>query len=34
MAYGGHIDNIRAGMHIHPALPELIQLTFANLAEP
>jgi len=31
MASGGHIDSIGAGMHIHPALPELIQRTLANL---
>ncbi len=33
MASGGHIDNINTGIHIHPALPELIQTTFGNLEE-
>ncbi len=31
MASGGHIDSIGAGIHIHPALPELIQVTLGNL---
>jgi dihydrolipoamide dehydrogenase len=31
MTSGGHIDGIGAGMHIHPALPELVQRTLANL---
>jgi mycothione reductase len=31
MTSGGNIDQIGAGMHIHPALPELIQRTLANL---
>jgi len=31
MASGGRIRNISQGMHIHPALPELILRTFENL---
>ncbi len=31
MASGGHIDEIASGMHIHPALPELVQRTLSNL---
>ncbi|MDD1757295.1 MAG: dihydrolipoyl dehydrogenase [Methanotrichaceae archaeon] len=31
MASGGRIRNISQGMHIHPALPELIVRTFENL---
>lgn len=31
MASGGGIDQIEAGMHIHPALPELILATLGNL---
>jgi mycothione reductase len=31
MASGGNIDQIQAGMHIHPALPELIVRTLSNL---
>ncbi len=34
MALGGQIGFIGQGMHIHPALPELILRTFGNLAEP
>jgi mycothione reductase len=33
MASGGGINQINAGMHIHPALPELIIRTFSNLEE-
>jgi pyruvate/2-oxoglutarate dehydrogenase complex dihydrolipoamide dehydrogenase (E3) component len=33
MAYNGHINQINAGMHIHPALTELIPKTLANLEE-
>ncbi len=32
MASGGGIDQIQAGMHIHPAIPELILATLGNLA--
>jgi len=31
MASGGNIDQIQAGMHIHPALPELVLATLGNL---
>jgi dihydrolipoamide dehydrogenase len=31
MASGGDIDSIGAGIHIHPALPELIQVALGNL---
>jgi dihydrolipoamide dehydrogenase len=34
MASGGYINQINAGMHIHPALPELILKTLGNLEEP
>ncbi len=34
MALGGQIGYIGRGMHIHPALPELILRTFGNLKEP
>jgi dihydrolipoamide dehydrogenase len=33
MALGGQIGYIGRGMHIHPALPEIILRTFANLKE-
>jgi mycothione reductase len=33
MAAGGNLSHIEAAMHIHPALPELILRTLANLAE-
>jgi len=33
MEAGGTINNIMSGMHIHPALSELIQQTLANLEE-
>jgi mycothione reductase len=33
MESGGTISNIMSGMHIHPALSELIQQTLANLVE-
>ncbi len=33
MASGGGIEEIHAGMHIHPALPELILATLGNLEE-
>lgn len=33
MESGGTISNIMSGIHIHPALSELIQQTLANLAE-
>lgn len=33
MASGGGIDQIQAGMHIHPAIPELIPVTLSNLVE-
>ena len=33
MASQGHIDHIQAGIHIHPALPELILRTLSNLEE-
>jgi mycothione reductase len=33
MQSGGHLDEINDGIHIHPALPELIQLTLSNLYE-
>jgi mycothione reductase len=33
MESGGTISNIMSGMHIHPALSELIQQTLANLEE-
>lgn len=34
MAAKGDIDHIEAGMHIHPALPELILRTLSNLEKP
>ena len=34
MVLGGQIGFIGQGMHIHPALPELILRTFSNLREP
>jgi dihydrolipoamide dehydrogenase len=34
MALGGQIGYIGRGMHIHPALPEIILKTFGNLKEP
>ena len=34
MALGGQIGFIGQGMHIHPALPELILRTFNNIKEP
>lgn len=34
MATGGDMRGINEGMHIHPALPELIQKTLDNLEEP
>ena len=34
MALGGKIGYIGRGMHIHPALPELILRTFGSLKEP
>jgi dihydrolipoamide dehydrogenase len=34
MALGGNIAFIGQGMHIHPALPELILRSFSNLQEP
>jgi dihydrolipoamide dehydrogenase len=34
MALGGQIGYIGRGMHIHPALPEIILRTFGNLKEP
>ncbi len=34
MALGGEIGYIGRGMHIHPALPEIILRTFGNLKEP
>jgi dihydrolipoamide dehydrogenase len=33
MASGGQIQSINKGMHIHPALPELIVRTFENLEQ-
>ena len=34
MASGGQVDLIMNGMHIHPALCELIEVTLGNLEEP
>jgi mycothione reductase len=34
MANGGNLDFVNKGMHIHPALPELIVRAFNNLEEP
>ncbi len=31
MTSGGHIDEIEKALHIHPALPELVQAAFRNL---
>jgi len=33
MTSGGHMHEINEGIHIHPALPELIQTTLGNLQE-
>ncbi|HEY78005.1 MAG TPA: dihydrolipoyl dehydrogenase [Dehalococcoidia bacterium] len=33
MQSGGHMGEINDGIHIHPALPELIQLALSNLEE-
>jgi mycothione reductase len=33
MVSGGNLHEINAGMHIHPAMPELIERVFANLEE-
>jgi dihydrolipoamide dehydrogenase len=33
MAMGGDVGHLQAGMHIHPALPELILRTLGNLVE-
>ncbi|MBN1855815.1 MAG: dihydrolipoyl dehydrogenase [Dehalococcoidia bacterium] len=32
MTAGGHVDEITKGIHIHPALPELVQAAFRNVA--
>jgi len=34
MAAGGTVDDIFKGVHIHPALPELIQSTLGSLNPP
>ncbi len=34
MALGGQVGYIGQGMHIHPALPEIILRTFGNLKDP
>ncbi|MBI2832263.1 MAG: dihydrolipoyl dehydrogenase [Chloroflexi bacterium] len=34
MASGGDVDSIERGLHIHPALPELILRTLGNIEEP
>ena len=34
IALGGQIGYIGRGMHIHPALPEIILRTFSNLKAP
>ena len=34
MASRGHIDEINEGIHIHPALSELIPVTLNSLGEP
>lgn len=34
MAAKGNIDSINLGIHIHPALPELIQVAFNSLEQP
>ena len=31
MAVGGHVGEIAKGIHIHPALPELVQAAFRNV---
>ena len=31
MAMGGDLQGIYSGLHIHPALPELVQRAFSNL---
>jgi mycothione reductase len=31
MAVGGDLQGIYSGLHIHPALPELVQRTFSNM---
>jgi hypothetical protein len=33
MALGGDISRLTHGLHIHPALPELILRTLGNLSE-
>lgn len=33
MASGGNINEIERALHIHPALPELVQAAFRNLTE-
>lgn len=33
MTSGGHMDEIHSGIHIHPALPELIPVTFSSLEQ-
>jgi mycothione reductase len=33
MASAGNVTHLQAGMHIHPALPELILETLGNLEE-
>ncbi|MFW6150302.1 MAG: dihydrolipoyl dehydrogenase [Chloroflexota bacterium] len=33
MASGGQVEEIHAGIHIHPALPELVQVVLSNLEE-
>ena len=33
MQSGGHRDEINDGIHIHPALSELVQMALANLEE-
>lgn len=32
MAAGENVDAIQRGMHIHPAMPELVQMTLSNLS--
>ena len=34
MASGGGIDQIQTGMHIHPAITELIPAVLSNLENP
>ena len=31
MTSGGHLEEIERGIHIHPALPELVQAAFRSL---